>query len=80
MTATVYSKPACVQCDSTYRKMNKDGIIYRSIDVTKDQEAYEYITQDLGYQQVPVVVTEDGNHWSGFRPDEISALKENKVA
>jgi glutaredoxin-like protein NrdH len=29
----------------------------------------------MGYQQVPVIVAGD-DHWSGFRPDKISALRQ----
>lgn len=72
MTVTVYSKPACVQCNSTYRKMDKEGVVYQSVDVTQDKEALEKIT-NLGYQQVPVVVAGD-EHWSGFKPDKIKEL------
>ena len=43
MTITVYSKPRCPQCDATYRILNKQGIDYRSIDVTEDIDALEYI-------------------------------------
>ena len=71
MTITVYSKPRCPQCDATYRILNKQGIDYRSIDVTEDIDALEYI-KGLGYQQAPVVAAGD-SHWSGFRPDRIKA-------
>lgn len=72
MTVTVYSTPACVQCNSTYRKLDKHGIVYTSIDVTQDEEAYEMI-KALGYSKAPVVITDD-EHWSGFQPDKIEAL------
>ncbi|MGT2462859.1 hypothetical protein [Sinomonas atrocyanea] len=29
--------------------------------------------EDLGYSQAPVVVVDEHNHWSGFRPDCIEA-------
>lgn len=69
---TVYSKPACVQCDATYRALNKHGIAYDVVDLTQDPTALE-IVRSLGYLQAPVVVAGE-NHWSGFRPDRISAL------
>ncbi|MCD4550055.1 MULTISPECIES: glutaredoxin-like protein NrdH [unclassified Schaalia] len=71
MAITVYSKPRCPQCDATYRVLDKQGIAYTSIDVSQDMDALEYI-KGLGYQQAPVVVTDD-DHWSGFRPDRIKA-------
>ena len=71
MTVTVYSKPMCVQCDATYRALDKQGLDYEKIDVTQDVEALEFI-KGLGYQQAPVVMAGD-DHWSGYRPDRIKA-------
>lgn len=68
----MYTKPACVQCDGTYRALNKEGIEYTLIDISEDVEARDYI-MSLGYLQAPVVVFGD-DHWSGFRPDRIKAL------
>lgn len=68
---TVYSKPRCVQCNATYKALDKTGVDYTVIDVTEDTEAFDFIIA-LGYQQVPVVVTND-THWSGFRPDKCKA-------
>lgn len=69
----VYSQPNCVQCDSTKRLMDREGIEYTSIDVTQDKEAYDYVV-GLGYKQVPVVVAGD-EHWSGFRAERVKGLK-----
>lgn len=77
MSVTVYSKPACVQCDATYRAMDRKGINYTVVDISQDAAALEYV-RSLGYLQAPVVVTDDA-HWSGFRPDQISTLA-TKVA
>ena len=73
MRVTVYSKPSCVQCDGTKRSLNKAGIEFTEVDLTEHAAALEYVTEDLGYAQAPVVVTAEG-HWSGFRPDRIKAL------
>ena len=72
MSVTVYSKPSCVQCNATFRALDKKGIDYRVVDVTEDQDAYQHVV-GLGYQQVPVVETAQ-DHWSGYRPDKISSL------
>ena len=34
MSVTVYTKPACVQCNATYRALDKRGIEYQIVDVT----------------------------------------------
>ena len=72
MTITVYTKPACVQCNATYRALDKAGIDYEIVDISQDPEARDYVMA-LGYLQAPVVVADD-SHWSGFRPDRIKSL------
>lgn len=72
MSVTVYTKPACVQCNATYKALDKAGVEYAVIDISVDADARDYVMA-LGYLQAPVVVA--GNeHWSGFRPDRIKSL------
>ncbi len=71
MQIIVYSKPRCVQCDATIRRLDSHGAPYTVVDITVDPEALEYIL-GLGHKQAPVVVVGD-DHWSGFRPDQIAA-------
>ncbi|MFE3755580.1 redoxin NrdH [Nocardia tengchongensis] len=72
MTITVYTKPACVQCNATYRALDKAGVDYSVVDISENSDARDYVMA-LGYLQAPVVVAGD-DHWSGFRPDRIKAL------
>lgn len=72
MSITVYTKPACVQCNATYRALDKAGLEYNVVDISEDADARDYVMA-LGYLQAPVVVA-DGDHWAGFRPDRIKAL------
>ena len=69
---TVYSKPACVQCTATTRELDRKGIPYEYVDLTKDIQAMTKV-RDMGYMSAPVVITED-DHWGGFRPDKIATL------
>lgn len=69
---TVYVKPACVQCDMTKRYMDKNGIEYQTVDITKDDEALQMIL-GMGFQAAPVVISHAGN-WAGFQPDKINLL------
>lgn len=71
----VYSKPACVQCDATYRYLDKKEVPYRVVDISdpSNVEEYEFI-KSLGYLQAPVVYVDAETHWSGFRPDELKKL------
>lgn len=72
MSIIIYIKPDCVQCNATYRALDRQGIGYRVVDLTQDQQALNHV-KSLGYQQVPVIIAGD-DHWSGFRPDKIGAL------
>ena len=69
-TITVYTKPACQQCNAVFRTL--EGVDYAVVDITTNPEARDYVMA-LGYLQAPVVVAGD-DHWSGFRPDRIKAL------
>ncbi|GAA4108935.1 glutaredoxin-like protein NrdH [Enteractinococcus coprophilus] len=78
MTVTVYSKPACVQCNATVRALDKKGVEYNVIDMSQDLDALERV-RALGYMQAPVVMA-GSDHWSGFRPDKIASLEVNSAA
>ena len=77
-TVTVYTKPACVQCNATYKALDKQGLDYAVIDITADSDARDYVMA-LGHLQAPVVVAGD-DHWSGFRPDRIKGLANRTAA
>jgi glutaredoxin-like protein NrdH len=69
---TVYTLPACVQCDSTKRFLSKNNVPFEVVDLSQDPEAMDLV-KNLGYQAAPVVVSGD-DHWSGFKPDKLNAL------
>lgn len=72
MRVTVYTKPACMQCNATRRALDSRGVPYEVVDLAADPAALDRV-KELGYLQAPVVVT-DTCHWSGYRPDLISRL------
>ena len=78
MTITVYSKPACVQCNATYRALDKLDTDYTVVDISEDADARDYV-MSLGPLQAPVGIVE-GEHWSGYRPDRIKALADRLAA
>lgn len=73
MSITVYTTPGCTQCRVTARSLTSAGVDFDLVDLTVDTDAYCYVTAELGYQSAPVVVLDDGSHWTGFRPDLIAA-------
>lgn len=70
---TVYSKPGCVQCTGTYRKLTSAGVPFTVVDVTEDEEAFAHVVA-LGYKSLPVVEAVGVMHFNEFRPDLIDAL------
>lgn len=37
---TVYSKPSCVQCNATYRALDKAGITYSIVDISANEGSW----------------------------------------
>ena len=77
---TLYGKPTgagCFQCDKTAAKLEAAGVPFEKVDVTTDMQALAAI-REMGYQQVPVVVTtrpgQPDEVWSGLNPAKIDAL------
>lgn len=70
---TVFVKPDCQPCKLTKRKLDEMGVEYETRDITEDGEALITV-KNLGYLAAPVILTEIGDHWNGFRPDLISTL------
>ena len=47
-TITVYTKPACVQCNATFRALDRRGIKYTKVDITDNEQARDDV-MSLGY-------------------------------
>lgn len=76
MPVTVYSKPACMQCEQTKRFMQARGVDFTVVDITQSREAEveaERLSLKLG-RQLPFVVPEEGEPWAGFDYARIKAL------
>lgn len=77
---TVFSKPICGQCLATGRALVSKGMRegadweFRDLTLPENSAALEWVMEDLGYKQAPIVVVDDDAHWSGFRPDLIGKL------
>lgn len=72
MQVTVYTTPACVQCQQTKKTMERLGIHYDSIDLSQHPEQLEQFRQD-GLTQAPIVIAGD-TRWTGFRLEKIKSL------
>lgn len=68
MKVTVYSKPRCVQCNATYKWLDKSGVKYEIVNLPDFPEKLdEFMAQGVG--SAPVVVINDNEPFGGFRPD-----------
>lgn len=72
---SVYTSPGCQPCKATKRWLDKQGVEYRTIDVSQNPADLEAI-KELGYKAAPVVIVSTGDpeieiHWQGFHPDNL---------
>ena len=72
MTVTVYTLPACVQCNQTKRVLDAQGTAYTEVDLGDHPLKAEQFRQ-AGYLAAPIV--QAGNQtWSGFKLERLRAL------
>jgi glutaredoxin-like protein NrdH len=71
---TVFTKNNCPFCDRTKEFLDTLGVSYVTYNIQDDDSNFQKVL-DLGYQQVPVVVTSTGESWSGHQPAKLMKLK-----
>ncbi|WP_285240092.1 glutaredoxin family protein [Pseudarthrobacter sp. MEB009] len=74
VAVTVYTKNDCWGCTKTKGLLDRAEIEYTAVNVEEDEPAFHYVTDTLGYRQMPVVVTStpEGEFvWSGLQPHKI---------
>ena len=72
---TVWTLPACVQCTSTKRFLEKHNLPYVEHSLTDHPEQAAKF-RDAGYATAPVVVTNHGT-WVGFQIDKLHTLTQD---
>lgn len=73
MSVTVYTMPNCQYCKNTKGLLQAKNIPFKEVDVFEDPEGMAKV-KELGYQTMPVVVTED-DHWCGMNMAKIAKIK-----
>lgn len=53
---TVYTTPTCTPCKVIIRRLERENITHKVVDLTQDEQAYQYVTETLGRTQTPVIV------------------------
>lgn len=69
---TVYSKPACSQCENTKGLLNELGIEFTEVDIRTDLDKLQEF-QAAGYSHMPIVEA-GGETWENHQPQKIRAL------
>tara|TARA_B100000378_G_scaffold169460_1_gene136573 strand:+ start:1660 stop:1923 length:264 start_codon:yes stop_codon:yes gene_type:complete len=66
----------CMQCRLTKQMLDAAGLAFHEVNLAEPSNAaaHAFVTRDLGYLSVPILVVDEGRHWVGFRPDLISDL------
>lgn len=72
-TVTVYTRPSCIQCLMTRRRLEAQGIEY--VELPLDDEVVSLVSE-AGYTSAPGVVVRTGmglviDVWGGFNPARI---------
>lgn len=69
----VFTKPNCVQCDATQRKLQRAGIDYQAVDLTENPDLINQL-REMGFASAPVVKQPDGQMYSGYNPERIKSI------
>jgi glutaredoxin-like protein NrdH len=56
---TIFIKPKCNKCMIVKRFLNERKIKYKEIDISEDEDAAIYLSNDLNAKTLPVVVGKD---------------------
>ena len=75
MVITIYTKPGCFGCRKTAEKFTDIHIDFTEMDVIRRPAALEYVTEELGYSRVPIVVDDDF-HGCVLNPSNVDLAKE----
>ncbi len=58
---TIYSTPWCGYCHRLMKQLDREGVVYGSIDIERDPAATQHVMEvNAGNQTVPTVVFPDG--------------------
>lgn len=69
---TVYTTPACMQCEQTKKVLTREGIEFTVVDLTEHPDKVEEF-KARGLMAAPIVTT-DVKEWSGFKLTKIMSL------
>lgn len=69
----IFTKPNCVQCAATERRLQTAGVAYTAIDLTQNPELVDALRAQ-GFTAAPVVQGPDGDMYAGYNPDRLKTI------
>lgn len=72
----LFSKNGCPQCMATKMALRQNGIEFEERNVEENEEYLKEVKEVYGVSSMPLVVTPDGDTWTGFQPKKIMSLKD----
>ena len=75
---TVYRAEGCWKCTNTARALELAGVVHQVVDV--DAAGLRDELRDRGIRELPYVVVEGGDSWTGLRLDKIVELRQLTLA
>lgn len=75
---TVYGAEGCWKCTNTARALELAGVVHQVVDV--DAAGLRDELRDRGIRELPYVVVDGGDSWTGLRLDKIVELRQLTLA
>jgi glutaredoxin-like protein NrdH len=73
---TVYGAEGCTKCTNTCTALHLAGIDFDLVDV--DDAGLVDELRAAGVRELPLVVTDNGDRWTGLRVDKIVELRRDR--
>ncbi len=61
----IFAKPACLFCLKTKNLLDRKGLEYEYVDISQDENAYDFIVNYSGFRTLPQIYCE-GDYVGGF--------------
>ena len=72
----LYTKDNCFQCNMTKGVLERGQVSFELINISHDEDALNFVKEELGFTSAPVVVAEGFEPFAGFQPNKLEELVE----
>lgn len=74
----IYSAPWCTFCTRTKQMLHDAGVEFLEIDISESPKTQQFIKDQWGAEQIPVVETDEDVFW-GWHPEKVKELIEQRA-